>query len=221
MKKVLILFLLCLTVFVGCSKQEPVVVIESESSQKEENRKESIEKIESEEEIEFNDKIKECIILDKVINLSELEIDKDYYISKDILIKIDIQKNIKIHYSFYDDFYEKIKEKQECIFGKILYSKTSSLHSSKIESFRCAEGTIIRISDLSNEIIFNEFNDNEILYVSKIDGIEHIDETLYRCIYNDTDKECIIKSEFNYSISIQPDEIIGLDIVNLGSIWKE
>lgn len=221
MKRVLILFLFSLVIFAGCSKDVSETIIESQSEQKEENKKEPIVKIESEKEIEFNNKIKECIILDKGINLSDIKPETNYYVSKDILIKIDIQKNIKINYCFYDDFYEIIKEKQECIFGRILYSKTSSLHSTKIESFRCSEGTIIKISDLSNEIIFEEFNDNEILYVSKIDGIEHIDETMYRCIYNDTDKECTVKSEFNYSITIQPNEIVGLDIVNLGSIWKE
>ena len=38
-------------------------------------------------------------------------------------------------------------------------------------------------------------------------------------IYNDTDKECVIKSNFDYSITIQPNEIVGIDIVELNAIW--
>lgn len=180
---------------------------------------EEINKILAEKDAAIEERKNSAEKIKNEVSASTLLIEKDYCAEGDITLINDTSRNIKVTATFIN-FFGEYEDEVFFIPSNVLGTNQKiSTSSDNGESFN--DGTIVVISDTTNEDILANIDDDEVIKVSTMTKSEKISAFAYDFIYNDTDAAITMYAATGDSITVEAGEIVGMSWVGLDEIWFE
>lgn len=180
---------------------------------------EEINKILAEKDAAIEERKNSAEKIKNKVGASTLLIEKDYCAEGDITLINDTSRNIKVTATFINVFGEYEDEVFFIPSNVLGTNQKISTSPDNGESFN--DGTIVVISDTTNEDILSNIDDDEVIKVSTMTKSEKISAFAYDFIYNDTDTAITMYAATGDSITVEAGEIAGMSWVGLDEIWFE